>query len=141
MPEFALSVMSPLTEAHLREAMDAMPVPVAAFDPFGRVLCWNREAQRITGWTFHDLQGGALECLIPNALERALLIEEWGRKGEAFEAWEWTITGRDGSPRILRWTCQTHRHPVPGWATWMVGAPAEAERASHWRPPFVRSAG
>ncbi|HJV21378.1 MAG TPA: PAS domain-containing protein [Holophagaceae bacterium] len=141
MPEFTMSSMCPLTEAHLREAMDAMPVPVAAFDPFGRVLCWNREAQRITGWSLHDLQSGALGCLFPNALERALLIEEWGRKGDAFEAWEWSVTGRDGLPRSLRWTCQTHRHPIPGWATWMVGTQVETGKASHWRPPFVRSAG
>ncbi len=141
MPELQMNALTPLTEAHLRDAMDAMPVPVAAFDPFGRVLCWNREAQRITGWSLHDLQAGALVRLFPNALERALLIEAWARKGDSFEAWEWCVTGRDGRMRQLRWTCQTDRHPIPGWATWMVGASVEAERAPHWRPPFVRTAG
>ncbi len=141
MPEICMSTMSLLTEANLRDAMDAMPVPVAAFDPFGRVLCWNREAQRITGWSFHDLQAGALSRLFPNALERALMIEEWGRKGDSFEAWEWCVTAPDGGVRSLRWTSQTDRHPIPGWATWMVGTSQAEARAPHWRPPFVRTAG
>lgn len=141
MPEFSMTAMSPLTEAHLREAMDAMPVPVAAFDPFGRVLCWNQEAQRLTGWSLHDLQSGGLIHLFPNALERALVIEEWARRGDSFEGWEWCVTGRDGRASCLSWTSQTGRHPVPGWATWMVGTSVASERSTHWKPPFVRSAG
>lgn len=141
MPDLSLTAMSSLTEAHLREAMDAMPVPVAAFDPFGRVLCWNLAAQRLTGWSLHDLQAGGLTRLFPNALERALLIEEWARKGDAFEAWEWCVTGRDGRLNAMTWTSQTARHPIPGWATWMVGSAPKVERVPSWKPPYVRTAG
>lgn len=133
MPESLLPPMSLLSEAHLRSAMDAMPVPVAAFDPFGRVLCWNREAERVTGWSFTALQSRGLETLFPDPLERALLIEEWGRRGEDFQGWEWSVVGRDGRRHTLRWSSQTRLHPVPGWASWMVGA-VVPERAP-WREP------
>lgn len=133
MPEGFLNAMTPLTEAHLRLAMDAMPVAVAAFDPFGRVLCWNREAERLTGWSFAALQGRGLECLFPDPLERALLLEEWGRRGEGFQAWEWSLLGRDGRRRCLRWSSQALLRPVPGWASWMVGTPVQEQ--APWREP------
>jgi PAS domain S-box-containing protein len=138
MTELALSV---LTEAHLRDAMDAMPVPVVAFDPYGRILCWNQEARRCTGWTLQDLQAGALERLFPNPLERACLIEEWSRRGDNFEGWVWRVSGRDGRKVALTWTSQGERHPIPGWSRWMVAAPVVRDVARSWRPPYVQVAG
>lgn len=138
MTELALSV---LTEAHLRDAMDAMPVPVAAFDPFGRVLCWNLAARLATGWTLQDLQAGALDRLFPSPLERACLIEEWARRGEAFEGWTWRVTCKDGGTRDLTWTSQGERRPIPGWSRWMVAAPMAGATRQSWRPPYVQVAG
>lgn len=137
MSEAFLNTMIPLTEVHLRAAMDAMPVAVAAFDPFGRVLCWNREAERLSGWSFAALQGRGLECLFPDPLERALVLEEWGRRGEAFQGWEWCFVDREGRRRSLRWTAQSLHHPVPGWASWMVGTAVQEQ--APWREPAGRT--
>lgn len=131
MPESLMNTMMPLTEAHLRAAMDAMPVAVAAFDPYGRVLCWNLEAERLTGWRWADLVGKGLECLFPEPLERALVLEEWARRGPGFQGWEWHLVGGDGRRRTLRWSEPSRQHLIPGWATWMVGA--EVREEAPWR--------
>ncbi|HEV2146907.1 MAG TPA: ATP-binding protein, partial [Longimicrobiaceae bacterium] len=41
----------------LREAVDAVPVPVAGLDPEGRVTLWNRAAEQILGWNADEVVG------------------------------------------------------------------------------------
>jgi PAS domain S-box-containing protein len=115
-----------LDDAHLRALFHAMPVLLVAFDPFGRILCWNAEAERVTGYSFQELRQAsegrsALEVLYPNAMERAQILAEWSRRGNDFRDWRLVITCKDQSLRMISWSCESDLRPIKGWGVWLVG--------------------
>jgi PAS domain S-box-containing protein len=123
-----------LSEEHLRELIQAMPVMLVAFDPFGRILCWNAEAERVTGYSLQDLlqasgSGFALEALYPDPMDRARLLAEWSAKGNDFRDWRLVVTRKDGQHRLISWSCESDRRPVTGWGCWLVGTEVQGAEA------------
>ena len=131
---FAPHGLELLSEEHLRELVHAMPVMLAAFDPFGRILCWNAEAERVTGYALLDLRqasgpGFALETLYPDPMERARIFAEWSHRGNDFRDWRLAITRKDGGRRLVSWTCESDRKPVRGWGCWLIGVEVQGAEA------------
>ncbi|HEY1017179.1 MAG TPA: ATP-binding protein, partial [Herpetosiphonaceae bacterium] len=111
------------SERRLRLILEHMPVMLDAFDDEGRVLFWNRECERVTGYAAAELIGdaGALEKLYPDPGQRAELLAEWTGPAERGPGSERQITGKDGRQRTVAWFTIAHEHPVPGWAHWGIG--------------------
>lgn len=115
-----------LPEGHPLLRLVSAPVMLVAFDPFGRILCWNDEAERVTGFSLADLRRAAKgdfvwAALFPDPLARAEVLREWAHRGNAFQDWRLTITRKDGRRRVISWSSQSDRHPVEGWGCWLVG--------------------
>jgi PAS domain S-box-containing protein len=110
------------TEDRLRALLQNMPVLLVAFGHDGELLVWNRECERVTGYSAAELVGRAeaLELLYPDAAYRARLVEEWSRRGD-YRDWEVRLTGRDGRQRVIAWSTVADSFPIPGWASWAVG--------------------
>src|SRR5918992_2700900 len=56
-------------EALLRALVDASPVAMWVLDPDGRVVLWNRGAERLTGWTADETLGQPVPIVPPEKME------------------------------------------------------------------------
>jgi two-component system CheB/CheR fusion protein len=111
------------SDATLRGLFDHVPVMVMAMDDKGRVVAWNRECERVTGYPAHEVvgKGNAMAMLYPDDRYRHRLLKEHAaRQGETRNE-VWKLTCRDGSVKSIIWTDISRQHPIPGWAKWGIG--------------------
>jgi len=118
--------------ARLKQVLECMPVMLDAFDQDGNILLWNRECERVSGYSAAEIVGNprAMELLYPDAAYRERMIEEWKTRGDEYRDWEWTLTAKDGTPRHVIWSNLSREHPIPGWATWGTAMDVTARRAA-----------
>jgi PAS domain S-box-containing protein len=111
------------TEERLRTVLQNMPVMLAAFSEDGRVLVWNRECERVSGYTADEIvsRTEAVDRLYPDPAYRRRVTSEWSRRGQEYRDWEVQMTGKDGRERTIAWSSVAASFPVPGWASWAVG--------------------
>lgn len=111
------------SEERLRKVLQEMPVMLLAFDERGTLVEWNREAERVTGYTAEQVVGNphALEVLYPDAEYRAALLCEWLQASGDRRDWVWRVACKDGAERLIAWSSIAARAPIPGWASWGVG--------------------
>jgi hypothetical protein len=108
-------------EARLLRIMEAMPVMIAAFDGDARPVSWNRECERVTGYSAGEMIGNpaAFTLLFPDEKARAQAFA--ARSKEAAPAEPWRITRKDGAIRTVRWVRVSKQFSIPGWTRWGVG--------------------
>lgn len=123
------------SEARLRTVVEEMPVMFNALDDRGVIVFWNRECERVTGYARHEVIGNPrfFEAAYPDARYREAMFEEWRRRGNAYRDWEWAMTCKDGSQRVIAWSNVSHRVPIPGWAAWGVGLDVTRRREAEAR--------
>jgi PAS domain S-box-containing protein len=124
------------SEARLRHVVENMPVIMDASDAQGRLVVWNRESERVTGYTaeemLHDPQALARLYPDPAYRQRVLAVHQQGH--DDLRDFETQVTCKDGSVKVIAWSDISRRYPIPGWASWAVGLDvterrrAEAER-------------
>jgi PAS domain S-box-containing protein len=98
-------------------------VMLNAMDKDGRLVAWNRECERVTGYSAEEMIGNprAVEMLYHDPAYRQQVLEEWADRGGDFRNWEMELTGKDGSTRIVSWTNVSDHFFIPGWTSWSVG--------------------
>jgi len=120
------------SEERLRRVVENMPVLLDAFDAAGRIVVWNRECERVTGYSAAEMVGNphALDVLYPDADYRTRMLAEWQQRGNDYQGWEWEVTARDGSRRVVAWSNISARFPIPGWSNWGVGVDVTDRQAA-----------
>jgi PAS domain S-box-containing protein len=110
-------------EERLRTVTQNMPVMMDAFDAAGAIVFWNRECERVTGYSAAEIVGNpqAMQLLYPDQAYREQMLAEWAARGGDHREWEWETTCKDGSVRIVAWSNISHHFPVSGWASWGIG--------------------
>ena len=100
-----------------------MPVLIDALDANGDLVFWNRECERVTGYTAEEMLGNphAFERLCPDGPGREAILEEFDRRGGDSRGWEFELTRKDGRARRVLWSNSSDTVPMAGWATWAVG--------------------
>jgi len=103
--------------------LENMPVMIDAFDEDGNIIVWNRECERVTGYSADEMIGNprAMELLYPDQAYRSRMMTEWKQRGNDYYNWEWQMTAKDGSTKIVAWSNISDRFCVHGWATWGIG--------------------
>jgi PAS domain S-box-containing protein len=111
------------SEERLRRVIESMPVLMDAFDEDGTVVFWNRECERVTGYTADEVVGRpeVLETLYPDARYREDKLREWDELGEGYRDREWRLTCKDGTERTISWYDLSAHVRIPGWSSWGVG--------------------
>lgn len=71
---------------------------IAAVDPSGRVLLWNRGAERIFGWSREEVVGRRLPVISEEDLPRFRELRDRVLEGEAMDGLEMVHVRKDGSP-------------------------------------------
>jgi two-component system cell cycle sensor histidine kinase/response regulator CckA len=110
-------------EGRLRLILEGMPIMLDAFDERGNLVAWNRECERVTGYSAAEMVGNprAMELLYPDRLYRERMLSEWTGRGDNYYRWEWDLTCKDGSVRTISWSNIAAVLPIPGWASWGIG--------------------
>jgi len=107
----------------LYSILENTPIMVDAFDADGRIVFWNRECERVTGYSALEIVGNAkgLELLYPDGDARNRMLQEYAERETGFRDWELELTRKDGSRRKVLWSNVSREFPVSGWASWAIG--------------------
>jgi len=109
------------SEERLRLIIENMPVLAFAISPLGRIVFWNKEAQRVTGYSAQEIgEPRGLEMLLPDPVYRASILTEWSSPPSKVRDFEWNMTCKDGSVRTIAWSSIAEQCPIPGWMTWGI---------------------
>jgi diguanylate cyclase (GGDEF)-like protein/PAS domain S-box-containing protein len=109
--------------SEMRLVLDGMPVLMNAVDSAGLFVFWNRECERVTGYTSAEVLGNprAFEMLYPDAVERLRLEALWRNPAETFRDVESRLTTKYGSVKTVTWSSLSATYPADGWELWAVG--------------------
>ena len=125
--------------------VDSMPVMLDAFDENGTIVSWNKECERVTGYSSKEIVGNpeALEMLYPDREYREKMLEELDRLEAPIKEWEFELTCKDGSKKTIAWSNVSTEVPIPGWLTWAVGTDVteriQLEEALRWSEERMRA--
>ncbi|MCT7970395.1 PAS domain S-box protein [Laspinema sp. D1] len=110
-------------EESLRGILENMPVMMNAFDAEGQFAAWNRECERVTGYSVDEIVGNphAVEMLYPIVEERAAMMTEMVELDNHYRNWELDLTAKDGTIRTIAWSNISKQFPIPGWSGWGIG--------------------
>ncbi len=111
------------SEERLRLVVQNMPIMLDAYDENGRLIVWNAECERVTGFTAWEVthHPDSMTLLYPDENYRAEIVSVWAERGNNLRDWEAVITCKDGSQKTILWSNVSHSFPIPGWAGWAVG--------------------
>jgi len=114
----------------LRTLVENMPVLIDAVDEQGAFVLWNRECERVTGYSAEEIVGNpnAMELLYPKPLRLAAVMEEVEGHDADFRDVEWDLACKDGGCRTVRWTNISDQVRIPGFAQWAVGVDVTERR-------------
>ncbi|MCC7205671.1 MAG: PAS domain S-box protein, partial [Anaerolineae bacterium] len=123
------------SEQNVRRVLENLPVMVAAYNPNGTIAVWNRECERVTGYTAEEMLNNphAIEMLCPDPVYREMQLSEWKRRGHNFREWEWKFTCKDGLTRTVSWSNLPAQFSVPGGAFWASGVDITARLSAERR--------
>ena len=109
--------------SEMRLVLDGLPVLVSAVDKGGLFAFWNRECERVTGYTSKEVLGNphAFELLFPDPVHRARMGELWQGSSRSFRDVETDLTTRFGATKTVSWSSLALTYPVDGWDVWAVG--------------------
>ena len=110
------------SEEQLRIVVQNMPVMLDALDEENKLVVWNKECEKVTGYTSEEIIGRpeAMSLLYPDKDYLSQIMSEWSERGD-FVGWEIDITRKDGSIRTISWSSIGNKYPIPGWKSWAIG--------------------
>ncbi|MCD4773040.1 MAG: PAS domain S-box protein [Bacteroidales bacterium] len=111
------------SEERFQLIVQNMPVLINAMDEKGTYLFWNRECEKVTGYSANEITGkpNIPELLYPDKTYLQNLMKKWNKMGNNFSNWEMTLTDKNASPKTISWSNISDSFPVPGWKSWSIG--------------------
>ena len=111
------------SEERLRNVLENMPVMMNAFDENGNIIVWNKECERVTGYSAVEIINNpvAMQLLYPNTAYLQQMLATWTQQGNNYRNWEWDVVAADGTLRTVAWSNISEQFPIPGWAAWGIG--------------------
>lgn len=118
-----------MSERRVRMVVDGMPVMIMAHDSNGKVIYWNRECERITGYPAERVVNAddALELFFPDQ-ESRFAFQGFQAAGEDYRGLELPMRAADGRRIIVSLTNISIGCPIPGWDAWETGEDVTARK-------------
>jgi PAS domain S-box-containing protein len=109
-----------INQRHLEEVVETMPVLMDAFDDEGKIIIWNRECEKVSGYSKAEIVGNpaAMKLFYPDT-DYYNQVMETIKQGNHEQ--EFTLISKSGVPKTIRWCNASATFPIPGWASWGVG--------------------
>ncbi|GIL18326.1 MAG: hypothetical protein BroJett040_20770 [Oligoflexia bacterium] len=110
-------------QERMRMIVQEMPVMVVAMDSDQTIVVWNKECERVTGFTSEEIcyQHGAINKLIPDLSYRREVSVELMKNQNDLRNFNIKITAKNGSTKIISWSCIAGSYPISGWSYWGTG--------------------
>lgn len=104
----------------MRTVLEQMPVMLMALDDNGRVVMWNHECERVTGYASHEVVSDPVNA------ERifstgGIPLGDMTPEPRNFRDLERAFVCKDGQTKTIAWSSIAGEAPVKGWAIWSVG--------------------
>ena len=114
----------------LRQLIQNMPVMLIARDEKNVFNAWNRECERVSGYSAAEIIGNprAFEILYPDPEERARMLAEIESSRFNYRGLEWGLTCKNGETRTISWFNISGAFPIAGWFSWAVGVDVTERR-------------
>ena len=111
------------SEKNLRKVVENMPVMLDALDENNNIIVWNKECERVTGYSEKEIANNpeSFTILYPNKKYLTELWKKHEKFGQNFRNLESTITCKNGTRKIISWSNISEKHPIPGWSSWAIG--------------------
>ncbi|MBN2304680.1 MAG: PAS domain S-box protein [Anaerolineae bacterium] len=119
-------------QARLRDILYHMPVMFVAMNEDRKILFWNREAERVTGYTAEEAMSvsNILDLFGPDKEANRKRVEEWNANPHAFRDLPWRVRHKDGHQLEIIWSSVSSEVPIPGWPNWGTGTDITARVAA-----------
>lgn len=103
--------------------LENMPVLIDALDENGNIILWNKEAERVTGYSKEEIINNpdAFKLLYPDDTYRSYILSLVPELENNFRNLETTITCKDGSQKVISWSNVSSLYPIEGLSLWAVG--------------------
>jgi PAS domain S-box-containing protein len=110
------------SEQRLRDLIDHMPVMVDVIDESGAVQLWNKECERVTGYSAAEMIGdpSAFERLYPDRAYREAMRRHYSADSSCRNV-VYRLTCKDGSQRAIAWSAVEHCVPELAWCRLAIG--------------------
>lgn len=111
--------------------VDSLPVLVHAHDESDNFVFWNKESERVLGYTSKEMQQNprAFDILYPDKDLKQKARECWdnydGKNPCALE-----VMDKSGRLKIIEWSRLSSKYPIAGWKEWEAGLDVTEKRAS-----------
>ena len=91
------------SEEKFRTLFEEAPILLDAFDKNGRVQLWNKECEKVFGWSFKEISevDDPLDLFYPDALIKKEIMKGFNTNHNSFKDW-YSMT-KDGKTIITRW--------------------------------------
>jgi PAS domain S-box-containing protein len=101
---------------HVERLAQQLPSLFIALDRRRKVVMWNDECERLTGWTAAEVQCD-MGHLFPDPKYREQIAAEWAALSElpVYHDWEWRVTCKNGIQRTLAWSSCHIFAPLSPW--------------------------
>jgi len=118
------------SEQTLKRLVDTMPVLIHAHDVEGKYVFWNKESERVLGYTAEEVYSdpNIRDKIFPDFYYYQNVIEKYHKGVRDFEEWEAVMKTSDGATRIIAWTSRSTQAPIQGWARWETGVDVTARK-------------
>ena len=100
---------------NFRNALRALPVIIYATDEDGSLIFYNREFERVSGYTADDLQD------FPGLMDLLLRDDEGPCIVNDLNCRKWKIAAKDGREKVVVWSETSTAVPLAGWRSWKIG--------------------
>lgn len=109
------------SEYRLRQILQHMPVMLVAFDEDLRLVEWNRECEKVTGYRQEELAGNPnASAMLYGSIESDAELRKRSTATSPVSL-EWPIYSKDGSQHTIAWNSMSQQVSVPGWKHWVIG--------------------
>ena len=100
-----------------------MPILLEVFDEDNCMVFWNKEFERVTGYSLAQYGGDPkmMELIYPDPQYRRDVEVGIGGRGHDFRDRELELVCLDGTVRTIAWYNVSKQFPIPGWHSWAIG--------------------
>ena len=110
-------------EERFRKIIDEMPALFCAVSEDGKVVYWNEEFKKVTGYESSDIIGhpNGLSLLNPEMGKARRLAKRIEEEKFNFRNLEWYLVTKDGKKRDVLFSSQSENVSFDDWSSWSVG--------------------
>ena len=111
------------SEERLKAIIENMSVMLYAVDEQVRIVAWNRECERVTGYSAEEMMQHPepMKILYPDDDYQNGIAAATPDQGFDIRYNERRLRSKDGEDRYISWSNISQRFPIEGWHIWATG--------------------